>query len=118
MDGVCPFLDGGHPPDEVLQLQAITRRISQLKVELNREANQLDAEGYKIATTDLIERDIQVNFRHLNRHMARLEKEAVALVLSVPHLSYALPMATVHPRHRQNQCVAFISRIGDFTRWI
>ena len=45
------------PSDEVLQLQAITRRVSQLKVELNREANRLHAEGYKVGTTDLIEQD-------------------------------------------------------------
>ena len=82
-----PFARWQPPSDEVLQLQAITRRISQLKVELNREANRLDAEDYKVATTDFIERDIQVNLRHLNRRMVRLEKEAVALVLSVPHLS-------------------------------
>ena len=56
-------------------------------MELNREANRLHAESYRVGTTDLIERDIQVNLRHLERRMAHLEEEALALVISVPHLS-------------------------------
>jgi len=82
-----PFACWQPPSKEVLQLQAITRRVSQLKVELNREANRLHAEGHRTSTTDLIARDIQVNLRHLERRMAHLEEKAVALVLSVQHLS-------------------------------
>jgi transposase len=74
------------PTDEVLQLQAITRRISQLKIERTREANRLHAEAYHVGTTALVERDIQVHIRHLERRMVLLEAEGQALVLSVPSL--------------------------------
>jgi len=37
------FVPWQSPCDEVFQLQAITRRITQLKVEINREANRLHA---------------------------------------------------------------------------
>ena len=82
-----PFTSWQPPSDEVLQLQAITRRITQLKVEINREANRLHADGYRAGTTDLIERDIQVHLRHLERRIQHLEEEGLALVLSVAALS-------------------------------
>lgn len=82
-----PFAPWQPPSEEVLQLQAITRRITQLKVEITREANRLHAEGYRAGTTDLIERDIQVHIRHMERRIVHLEAEGQALVLSIPHLS-------------------------------
>lgn len=81
------FVSWKPPKDEVLQLQAITRRMNQLKVEVNREANRLHAEGYRSSSTGLIERDIQVHIRHLQGRIRRLEEEGIALVLSVPELS-------------------------------
>jgi transposase len=81
-----PFVCWQPPSDELLQLQAITRRIPQLKVEHTREANRLHADSYRAHTTDRITRDIQVNLRHLERRMQRLEKDGRALVDSVPSL--------------------------------
>lgn len=82
-----PFVAWQPPSEEVLQLQAITRRIAQLKVAITREANRLHAVGYRASTTDLIDRDIQVHIRHMKRRIAHLEEEALVLVLSVPELS-------------------------------
>lgn len=81
-----PFVAWQPPSGEVLQLQAITRRIVQLKVEINREANRLHADAYRASTTDLIERDIQVHIRHMERRITRLEDEGRALVLATDEL--------------------------------
>ena len=81
------FVPWKPPLDEVLQLQAITRRMNQLKVEVTRETNRLHAEAYRFSSSPLIERDIQVHIRHLQRRIRRLEEEGIALVLSVPELS-------------------------------
>ena len=81
------FVPWQPPTQAVLQLQAITRRMTQLKVEVNRETNRLHAEGYRVSSTNLIERDIQVHIRHMQRRIQRLEEEGMALVLSVVELS-------------------------------
>ena len=81
-----PFVPWQPPAPEILHLQAITRRISQLKVESTRERNQLHADAYRTGMTDLIKRDIQVNIRHLERRRVRLEAEGRALVLAAPSL--------------------------------
>jgi transposase len=82
-----PFVPWQPPSEEVLQLQAITRRISHLKVEITRETNRLHAEGYRAGTTDLIAHDIQLHIRYLERRIDRLATEALALVLATPALS-------------------------------
>lgn len=81
-----PFVPWQPPAPEILHLQAITRRISQLKVESTRERNRLHADAYRTGMTDLIKRDIQVNIRHLERRRVRLEAEGRALVLAAPSL--------------------------------
>jgi len=75
------------PSDEVLQLQAITRRITQLKVEITRERNRLHADQYRANATHLIEQDIQVHIRHIERRIQHLEEKGLALVSSVAELS-------------------------------
>ena len=49
-----PFVPWQPPAPEILHLQAITRRISQLKVESTRERNRLHADAYRTGMTDLI----------------------------------------------------------------
>ena len=69
------------PTDESsLHLQALTRRIGQLKRDLIAERCRLHAEGYRALPTDPIARDMQVHIRHLQRRIARLEEQAHALV--------------------------------------
>ena len=48
-----PFACWQPPSKEVLQLQAITRRVSQLNVELNREANTLCSKSSDVALTQV-----------------------------------------------------------------
>ena len=78
------------PPDEAsLQLQALTRRIGQLKRDLAAERCRLQAEGYRVAPTREIAHDMQVHIRHLQRRIARLDEQAHALVETTPPLQTA-----------------------------
>ena len=78
------------PPDAASgQLQALTRRIGQLKRALVAERTRLQAEGYRTGPTDLIAGDIQVHIRHLQRRIARLKEQAHALVETTPALQAA-----------------------------
>jgi transposase len=81
-----PFVSWQSTGPEILQLQAITRRITQLKVERTRELNRLHADSYRTEGTALIKRDIEVNIRHIERRLARLEAEGRTLVLATPRL--------------------------------
>ena len=78
------------PPDESsVHLQALTRRIGQLKRDLAAEQCRRQAEGYRAAPTQLIAHDMQVHIRHLQRRIARLEQQAQALVETTPLLQTA-----------------------------
>lgn len=80
-----PFVPWQPPPIEVLQLQGITRRVSQLKAEWIRERNHLHARAHT-PTTDPVAQDIQAHIQHLENRIAHLESQARALVESVPAL--------------------------------
>ena len=82
-----PFVSWQPPSENMLQLQAITRRITQLKSESQREKNRLHAESYRATPTDLIERDIQVHIRHMERRIQYLTEKGMALVRAVSALS-------------------------------
>ena len=73
--------------DEVLQLQAITRRMNPLNVGVTSQAHRLHADGYLPSPTGLIEGDIPVYIRHLPSRIRRLEEKGIAMVLSGPELS-------------------------------
>ena len=76
-----PFVPWQAPSEHRLQLQALTRRIDQLKQEIIREQSRNHAQSYHIRSTRRIARDIQVNIRHLKRRIAYLEDQALDLVL-------------------------------------
>lgn len=76
-----------HPPrDEVLELQAITRRIAQLKGEVTREGNRLHASEKRPSVTCVITNDLKVHIRHLNRRIELLEAAGVKIIESIPEL--------------------------------
>ena len=78
------------PPDESsLHLQALTRRIGQLKRDLIAERCRLHAEAYRATPTDPIARDMQVHIRHLQRRIDRLDEQAQAVVETTPSLQTA-----------------------------
>lgn len=81
-----PFQPWQPPTEEVLQLQALTRRISQLKLIVTQETNRLHADGHRQALGGGISQDIQVHLRHLKRRIQHLEAQALKLVQTHTHL--------------------------------
>ncbi len=76
-----PFVPWQAPSEHRCQLQALTRRIDQLKQEIIREQSRSHAQSDPIRSTRRIARDIQVNIRPLKRRIAYLEDQALKLVL-------------------------------------
>jgi transposase len=82
-----PFIPWQPPAPEILQLQAINRRIGQLHIELTREKNRRHAAEFAGASADAIAQDIEVNIRHLERRLERMHESGLKLVRGVPALA-------------------------------
>jgi transposase len=85
-----PFVPWQPPAPDVLQLQAINRRIMQLHTELTREKNRHHAAEFAGTSADAIAHDIEVNIRHLERRIERMHESALQLVRGVPALAAKL----------------------------
>jgi len=85
-----PFVAWQPPAPEVLELQAINRRIVQLTTELAREKNRRHASEFAGASADAIADDIEVNIRHLERRIERMHDSGLKLVRGVPALATKL----------------------------
>jgi transposase len=85
-----PFTAWQPPAPEILQLQAINRRIVQLQTELTREKNRSHASEFAGASGDAIANDIEVNIRHLERRIERMHDSGLELIRSVPALASKL----------------------------
>ncbi|HEY2819024.1 MAG TPA: transposase [Casimicrobiaceae bacterium] len=66
-----PFTAWQPPAPEILELQAINRRIDQLHCELTREKNRRHAAEFAEASGDAIAHDIEVNIHQLERRLER-----------------------------------------------
>ena len=85
-----PFTAWQPPAPEILELQAINRRIDQLHTELTREKNRRHAAGFAGASADAIAHDIEVNIRHLERRIERMHESGLQLVRGAPALATKL----------------------------
>ncbi len=85
-----PFTAWQPPAPEILQLQAINRRIVQLTTELTREKNRRHAAEFAGASGDAIANDIEVNIHHLERRLERMHNSGLRLVRGVPALATKL----------------------------
>ena len=85
-----PFNAWQPPAPEILELQAINRRIDQLHTELTREKNRRHAAEFAGASADAIANDIEVNIRHLERRIERMQDSSLELVRGVPALAAKL----------------------------
>lgn len=85
-----PFVAWQPPAPEVLELQAINRRIVQLHTELTREKNRRHAAEFAGASADAIAHDIEVNIHHLERRIVRMQDSGLQLVRRVPALAAKL----------------------------
>jgi transposase len=85
-----PFTAWQPPAPEILELQAINRRIVQLNTELTREKNRRHAAEFGGASADTVAHDIEVNIRHLERRIERMHDSGLQLVRGVPALATKL----------------------------
>jgi transposase len=85
-----PFTAWQPPAPEILELQAINRRIDQLHTELTREKNRRHASEFAGASDDAIAHDIEVNIHHLERRITRMQESGLQLVRRVPALTTKL----------------------------
>jgi len=85
-----PFTPWQPPAPEILELQAINRRIDQLHTELTREKNRRHAADFAGAIAKTIAQDIEVNIRHLEGRLERMHQSALRLVRGVPALAAKL----------------------------
>jgi transposase len=85
-----PFAVWQPPAPEILELQAINRRIVQLNTELTREKNRRHAAEFAGASADAIAHDIEVNIHHLERRIERMHDSGLQLVRGVPALATKL----------------------------
>jgi transposase len=92
-----PFVAWTPPAPDVLALQAITRRLTQLKGEHTREQNRLHAVSQVASMTKVIARDLRLNLTHLQKRITALEKEALALAQGSPLLALPLELITSVP---------------------
>lgn len=82
-----PFVPWEPPPAERLNLRSIMRRVTALKVMTQQEKNRAHAADQADAITRLIDRDIDQHVLQLERHIAKLEEHAYAIVQSQPDLA-------------------------------
>jgi transposase len=85
-----PFTAWQPPAPEILELQAINRRIDQLHTELTREKNRRHAAEFAGASADAIAHDIEVNIHHLERRLERMQESGLQRVRRVPALAAKL----------------------------
>ena len=79
-----PFVPWEPPSPEVLELRAISRRISALTVERTREKNRLHALQASKESSGFVVNDIEVNIRHLDRRIDGLTNEAQRVIQRSP----------------------------------
>jgi transposase len=85
-----PFTAWQPPAPEILELQAINRRMVQLNTELTREKNRRHASEFAGTSADAIAHDIEVNIHHLERRIERMHNSGLQLVRRVPALATKL----------------------------
>jgi transposase len=89
-----PFRPWAPPPEEVLEIQHISRRIVQLGTELTRERNRHQAALRLGSWGCTVANDIAVNIRHLQRRIAALERIILEQIARVPALTEKLCLLT------------------------
>ena len=87
-----PFHPWRPPAKEIQELQLITRRIRQLDTERTRERNRQKAALRLGAVGQIIVNDTQVNIKHIERRISRLESAALKLVNATPEHAVRLDL--------------------------
>ncbi len=75
-----PFKAWTPPDPECMDLRAISRRIEAMTKSATQEKNRLHAADAFDEISDVVRNDIEVNIRHLEKRIARLRDQALALI--------------------------------------
>ena len=89
-----PFVPFKPPSEKALELRTIARRIEVLTKLRAQEKNRLHAARASQSGQTVIDNDIQVHIRHLDRRIQILEEKAVDLVWNHPQLRQDLFLMT------------------------
>src|SRR5512139_383838 len=84
-----PFVAWVPPAPAVREVRAVARRLAALSAERVREKNRLHAAQATTDTPAIVVRDVEVNLAHLERRIAGLTDQALALVTAHPELQAA-----------------------------
>ena len=82
-----PFVPWQPPKPHRLDLRALMRRITGLKLASQQEKNRLHSVSQSAEITPLVRKDIQSHLVQLERHVEKLEQQAEALVQADPELA-------------------------------
>ena len=82
-----PFKAWTPPDPECLDLRAISRRIEAMTKSATQEKNRLHAANAFDEVSGVVRNDIEVNIRHLEKRIARLREQALALIASHSELA-------------------------------
>lgn len=91
------FVPWTAPPERVLTLQQLTRRIFQLKAEVVREQARLHAVRFTPDDEHLIKHDLELNLAHLRRRIKALQASAAKLVAEDPVLQSLVARVSTTP---------------------
>lgn len=75
------------PAENNLKIQSISRRMFQLKAEINREANRRHAGDYGDVSDGFINNDIDINVRHIKKRIEILKEKALKIIQSDEELN-------------------------------
>jgi len=87
-----PFKQWQPPSDERFEIQAISRRIVHLNVQLTRERNRHHAAKKMGQIGRVVANDTAVNMRHIERRIKTMESELIKLIESIPELNDRLTL--------------------------
>lgn len=111
-----PFLPWQPPAQEVMHLQALTRRIKQMKEEITRERNRLHAQAYRPDGSDIIAKDIKINITHLQRRVAHLEEQAYTIARESETLKSPLKRLLSIPGIAQTSALRILAELAVLPR--
>lgn len=77
------------PAPAIRELREIARRLATLTCERAREQNRAHAAAATAHTSAIVVNDLRVNLSHLQRRIATLERQALALIAREPALTHA-----------------------------
>jgi transposase len=115
--GICEYLASmgfvawTPPSREVLELQAMSRRIHQLNKELTREKNRLHAVGFQGALSQRIARDLKGHIGQLERRIEQLAACAVDFVGEHAPLQADFEIIDSAPGFAQTSTVRVMSEV-------